>query len=164
MSTKRDFTHREAADYRRARKIRKKRRGPPVTENPMASELAPYKVTPPAHIRVPPIQNAAKRCFELAGVFCLEHSKDAVLVHGIVNGKIAHNIAHAWCEIDGLVYEGTCKGLFDAEAYYRVMRADPIRKMEAHEIKALIDASAWGPCLELLRAVEGKPPFHRRAV
>ena len=100
-----------------------------MTEHPATPELQPYKVQPPPHIRVRRFRNVAGRCYELAGRFVLEHP-DASLVHGLVKGSIQH----AWAEIDGLVYDGTCRGLFRREGYYAVMRAEPVRVLTQGEM------------------------------
>jgi len=103
--------------------------------------LEPFKVTAPVHIRVPRVRKGAKRCYELAGKFILEHP-EARIVHGTVNG----NIPHAWVEIDGLVYDGTCKGLFEHGGYYAVMDAKPVQVFGHQEFcEKLADSPVWGP-------------------
>ncbi len=112
------------------------------SDYPLAEKLLePYNVPAPAHIRVPRIRKAAKRCYELAGKFLLEHPEGR-LVHGIVNG----DIPHAWVEIDGLVYDGTCKGLFESGGYYAVMNAKPIQVFGHQEFcEKMSNSAVWGP-------------------
>ena len=113
--------------------------------NPMAADLAPYKLDPPASVRLPRIRKAAKRCFELSGRFALDHPS-ATVVHGFVQGWIAHG----WAEIDGMVYDGTCKGIFDRDGYYRAARAVAVRRFPAAEYLDIACACGyWLPCDEL---------------
>lgn len=121
------------------------RRKATYTENSMMTDLLPYKVTPPPGIRVPRLRNAAGRCFELAGKFALEHPQ-ATVVQGFVHPWVAH----AWVEIDELVYDGTCKGLFSKAGYYEVAQAVPVRRFTAEEYTNWsCKRGFWGPCDEL---------------
>ena len=117
--------------------------------NPMAADLAAYKLDPPASIRIPRIRKAAKRCYELSGKFALEHP-DATVVQGFV-GKF--QVKHAWAEIDGMVYDGTCKGLFDRDGYYLVTHAVAVCRLSAQEYAEIVCTSGyWQPCRELVDA------------
>ena len=131
------------------------------SENSMAEALEAHKVTPPPGIRVPRLRKAAGRCFELAGKFALDHPQATV-----VQGFVGPWIAHAWVEIDGLVYDGTCKGLFSKAGYYEVARAIPVRTFTAKEYTDWsCGRGFWGLCEELndyarRHAVEGGESDH----
>ena len=126
-----------------------------TTINPMAADLAAYKLDPPACVRLPRIRKAARRCFELSGRFALDHPS-ATVVHGFVRGWIAHG----WAEIDGMVYDGTCKGLFDRDGYYRTTHAVAVRRFPAVEYLDMACAEGvWRPCDELAQYARAHMEF-----
>jgi hypothetical protein len=112
----------------------------------ISPELAPYYVKPSAAFQLPHVRKPGGRCYELAGKFALDNP-GAVVVHGVVHGWMAH----AWAEIDGLVYDGPAGGLFPMPDYYRVTEAVPVRRFElvAEVADWILGKGTWGPCDEL---------------
>jgi len=64
----------------------------------------------------------------------------------LVHGFVLDSIAHAWVEIDGLVYDGPLKGLYTMSDYYRIMKAIPERKFEQAKTfaKLVAETGRWG--------------------
>lgn len=117
--------------------------------NLLAALLDPFKAAMPPNVKTPsPRKATIGRCYELAGRFVLEN-EEATLVHGFVMG-----IPHAWAELGNLVYDGTCKGFFDREAYYRIARAKEVRRLAIRELADLCGSGVWGPCPELKLLIE----------
>ena len=133
-------------------------------------ELELHRATPPTDLRSQQRpRKPAKRCYELAGQYFLDHGeREGVrLVHGLVDiglEGINGRMMHAWVEVGDLVYD---RGKFFTLSGYRaVMRPQAVKTFTAVKVFAKLirkggGGLGWGPCPELedahLRYAHGLP-------
>lgn len=121
------------------------------------AELAAHVARPPSELRSKQRpRDPAKRCYELAGRYFLDHweTDGVALVHGFVALHIvAGSMMHAWVTLPGdLVYD---RGRFFHGAGYRgVMQPEAVKSWTSATARecfgAMHDAGAgWAPCADL---------------
>jgi len=92
--------------------------------------------------------NGKGDCFKVAFEMLLE-DENMILVHGLPFGTggdaegLRYN--HAWCELDGLVYDGTIPIIINKEEYYKLGDIQITYKYNREEaLKKIFETEIYG--------------------
>jgi len=92
------------------------------------------------------------QCYRLAGSYVIDHG--GTLVHGTINGRkwgLADlDNPHAWVELeDGMIFDAVLGSMFDADSYYVVFQATPLKRYTSDRVRELtLETEHWGPWKE----------------